>query len=55
MPDLASRDAVLCFDDYVGPGYSLPTDGMVVAVKMLVKTEAILRAGCSLFTLGAGT
>jgi D-cysteine desulfhydrase len=36
------RDAVLCFDDYVGPGYSLPTAGMVEAVKMLARTEAIL-------------
>ena len=36
------RDAVLCFGDYVGPGYSLPTDGMVEAVKMLAETEAIL-------------
>jgi len=36
------RDAVLCFDDYVGPGYSLPTAGMVEAVKMLARTEAVL-------------
>lgn len=36
------REAVNCFDDYVGPGYSLPTEGMVEAVKMLASTEAIL-------------
>ena len=36
------KDAVLCFGDYVGPGYSLPTDGMVEAVRMLAETEAIL-------------
>ncbi len=36
------RDAVLCFDDYVGAGYSLPTAGMVEAVKMLARTEAVL-------------
>jgi len=36
------RDVVECFGDYVGPGYSLPTPGMVEAVKMLARTEAIL-------------
>ena len=33
---------VTCFDDYVGPGYSLPTDSMIEAVKLLATTEAIL-------------
>jgi len=36
------RNCVLCFGDYVGPGYSLPTAGMVAAVKMLARTEAVL-------------
>lgn len=36
------RSAVECFGDYVGPGYSLPTEGMVEAVKMLARTEAVL-------------
>ncbi len=36
------RDCVEAFDDYVGPGYSLPTDAMVEAVKMLARTESIL-------------
>ncbi len=36
------REAVNCFDDYVGPGYSRPTEGMVEAVKLLASTEAIL-------------
>ena len=36
------REAVLCFGDYVGPGYSQATDSMVEAVKMLAETEAIL-------------
>jgi len=36
------RDAVVCFDGYVGPGYSLPTPSMVEAVRMLARTEAIL-------------
>jgi D-cysteine desulfhydrase len=33
---------VLCFGDYVGPGYSLPTPGMAEAVKLLARTEAVL-------------
>lgn len=37
-----SADQVKAFDDYVGPGYSLPTDGMVEAVQMLARTEGIL-------------
>ncbi len=36
------REAVVCFDQYVGPGYSLPTAEMVEAVKMLATTEGIL-------------
>jgi D-cysteine desulfhydrase len=36
------RDAVLCFGDYVGPGYSLPTPAMAEAVRMLARTEGIL-------------
>jgi D-cysteine desulfhydrase len=36
------RGEVVCFDDYVGPGYSLPTPGMVEAVKLLARTEALL-------------
>lgn len=35
-------DAVKAYDDYVGPGYSLPTEGMVEAVKLLARTEGIL-------------
>ena len=35
-------EAVTCFDGYVGPGYSLPTDSMVEAVKLLAQTEGIL-------------
>ena len=36
------RDAVLCFGEYVGTGYSIPTPGMVEAVRMLARTEGIL-------------
>lgn len=35
-------DAVTCFDEYVGPGYSLPTEQMTKAVKMVAETEGIL-------------
>lgn len=35
-------EAITCFDGYVGPGYSLPTDSMVEAVKLLAQTESIL-------------
>ncbi len=37
-----SKETVVCFGDYVGPGYSLPTDSMIEAVRMLAETEAIL-------------
>jgi len=42
VPGPLPREAVLCFDEYVGPGYSLPTPSMVEAVQMLARTEAIL-------------
>ncbi len=35
-------EEVLCFGDYVGEGYSISTQGMVEAVKMVASTEAIL-------------
>lgn len=37
-----AREDIVCFDQYVGPGYSLPTDAMVEAVKLFAGTEAIL-------------
>lgn len=36
------REAVQCYDSYVGQGYSIPTDGMVEAVKLFASTEGIL-------------
>lgn len=36
------REAVVCFDEYIGPGYSLPTPEMVEAVTLLARTEGIL-------------
>jgi D-cysteine desulfhydrase len=37
-----AREDIVCFDQYVGPGYSLPTESMVEAVKLFAKTEAVL-------------
>ncbi|KON90029.1 cytochrome C biogenesis protein CcmE [Sporosarcina globispora] len=36
------REAVTCYDEYVGPGYALPTPEMVEAVKLMARTEGIL-------------
>jgi L-cysteate sulfo-lyase len=36
------RDSVRANCDYVGPGYGLPTEGMVNAVKMLARLEGLL-------------
>ena len=36
------RDAVKCYGEYVGPGYSVPSDAMVEAVKLFAAEEAIL-------------
>lgn len=33
---------VIVFDDYIGEGYSIPTDAMIEAVRMLAREEAIL-------------
>jgi D-cysteine desulfhydrase len=37
-----SMEDVVVFDDYIGEGYSRPTGGMVEAVKLVARTEAIL-------------
>lgn len=37
-----SSDDVICFDDYLGPGYSLATDEMIEAVQLLARHEGIL-------------
>ncbi len=42
LSNTISREDVLCFDQYVGPGYSLPTESMVEAVTLFARTEAIL-------------
>lgn len=40
--DSVPFDRVTCFDDYVGEGYSIPTESMVEAVKLLAGSEGIL-------------
>jgi D-cysteine desulfhydrase len=37
-----SGDVITCVDDYVGPGYSLPTEEMVEAVRLTAQLEGIL-------------
>jgi L-cysteate sulfo-lyase len=37
-----ARETVVANCDYVGPGYGLPTDGMVDAVALMARTEGIL-------------
>ncbi len=36
------KEKVVCYGTYYQPGYSLPNDGMIEAVKLLAQTEAIL-------------
>ena len=42
MREEIPADQITCFDSYVGTGYSIPTDGMTEAVKLLAQTESIL-------------
>ncbi len=36
------RDSIICNDQYVGPGYALPTSAMIEAVRLVAQTEGIL-------------
>lgn len=40
--DVDVSGAVRVFDDYVGAGYSLPTDSMLEAVKLFARSEGVL-------------
>lgn len=42
MREEMQADQITCFDEYVGPGYSIPTGSMIEAVKLLAQTESIL-------------
>ncbi len=37
-----NQSDINCFDEYVGPGYSIPTNGMTEAVELFARNEAIL-------------
>ena len=39
---ILDKSEVVVYDDYVGPGYGEPTEGMIEATKLLAKKEAIL-------------
>jgi D-cysteine desulfhydrase len=36
------REEIVCFDEYLGSGYTMPTTEMIEAVKLLARTEGIL-------------
>jgi D-cysteine desulfhydrase len=42
LPGEIPRDAVIVHDGYVGPGYSLPTEGMREALALTARTEGVL-------------
>lgn len=42
IPGAVKREDVAANCDYVGPGYGLPTEGMVEAVKLVARLEGIL-------------
>ncbi|MGM0901345.1 D-cysteine desulfhydrase [Mesobacillus maritimus] len=42
IPNPVQREAITCFEEYVGPGYAEPTPEMVEAVQLVAKTEGIL-------------
>ncbi|HKJ65798.1 MAG TPA: D-cysteine desulfhydrase [Desulfopila sp.] len=42
VKDGIARDDIVCYSEYVGPGYSLPTESMIEAVKLFAREEAIL-------------
>ena len=39
---ILDKSEVVVYDDYVGPGYGEPSDGMIEATRLLAKKEAIL-------------
>ncbi|AXI00779.1 D-cysteine desulfhydrase [Sporosarcina sp. PTS2304] len=42
IPEDITANSVHCYDQYVGEGYTIPTNGMIEAVQMLARTEGIL-------------
>lgn len=42
LKNAPSEEDIIVFDEYVGAGYSIPTEGMIEAVKLLARIEGIL-------------
>lgn len=42
IPGIVKHESVVANGDYVGPGYGLPTEGMIEAIELLAKEEGIL-------------
>ena len=40
--NVLDKSDVIVYDEYIGPGYGVPSDGMIEATKILAKKEAIL-------------
>ena len=40
--NILDRSDVIVYDEYIGPGYGAPSEGMIEATKLLAKKEAIL-------------
>ena len=40
--DILNKTDVIVYDEYIGPGYGEPTEGMIEATKLLARKEAIL-------------
>lgn len=37
-----NQDEIVIFDDYIGPGYSIPSEDGIEAIKLLARTEALI-------------
>ncbi|NBI27908.1 D-cysteate sulfo-lyase [Chengkuizengella marina] len=42
LHDDVPREAVHCLDDYIGPGYALPSEDTIAAIQLLAQKEGIL-------------
>ncbi|MFJ7828391.1 D-cysteine desulfhydrase [Psychrobacillus sp. NPDC096623] len=42
IPISIPREAVICYEEYIGPGYAIPTPEMVEAVRLIARSEGIL-------------
>jgi len=40
--NVLDKSEVIVYDEYIGPGYGVPSDGMIEATKLLAKKEGIL-------------